>query len=318
MWMTPRRSGGRRAWRCSIVARSSRSRPRRRAGSSSRCRARPRRRRAAGRSRSCRCRPRRELPVMIVRPTPMRAKTRPMSAAMSSSSTTGSSGCLAWRTNATQLCLPRTWFDSCTAVRSENDSSTIAMMSTSDRQPRHLERMRVVELLDALVEREDAADREQDDRDDEGVDVALAPVAEGVLLVGLPLRLAAAEQQQQPGCRSRRASARPRRASTLEPGEEPGDELGDGDAEVREEGRDDRPRAARCDSSTANSPRMPSPELHSDAALDAPHHRHPRSRLDGRRDPRRTAAARASRSTAASASPTATEAQGRAAAPRRA
>ena len=70
-------------------------------------------------------------PVMIVRPTPMSANTRPISAAMSSSSTTGSSGCLAWRTKETQLCLPRTWFDSLTAVRSENDSSTIAMSSTT-------------------------------------------------------------------------------------------------------------------------------------------------------------------------------------------
>ena len=72
-----------------------------------------------------------ELPVIHVRPTPMNAKTRPMSAAMSSSSTTGSSGAFARRTNCTQLSLPRTWFDSCTAVRSENDSRTIAMLSTS-------------------------------------------------------------------------------------------------------------------------------------------------------------------------------------------
>ena len=112
---------------------------------------------------------------------------------MSSSRTTGSSGCLAWRTKATQLCLPRTWFDSLIAVRSENDSSTIAIEQHEDRQPRHLERVRVGELVDALVEREDAADREQDDRDDEGVDETLAPVAERMHLVGLALRLTSAE-----------------------------------------------------------------------------------------------------------------------------
>ena len=69
-------------------------------------------------------------PVRIVRPTPVRAKTRPMSAATSSRSTTGSSGCFACRTNWIQFCEPRTWFDSFTAVRSENDSSPIAMTST--------------------------------------------------------------------------------------------------------------------------------------------------------------------------------------------
>ena len=70
------------------------------------------------------------LPVITVRPTARNAKTRPRRAATSSSSTTGSSGAFAWRTNWTQLCLPRTRFDSLTAVRSENDSSTIAIEST--------------------------------------------------------------------------------------------------------------------------------------------------------------------------------------------
>ncbi len=68
--------------------------------------------------------------VMIVSPTPRNANTRPISAAMSSSSTTGSSGAFARRTNSTQPCLPRTWFDSRIAVRSENDSATIATSST--------------------------------------------------------------------------------------------------------------------------------------------------------------------------------------------
>jgi hypothetical protein len=68
--------------------------------------------------------------VRIVAPTPSSASVRPVSAAKSSSSTTGSSGAFAWRMNATQPCLPRTWFDSLTAVRKEMPSSTIAMTST--------------------------------------------------------------------------------------------------------------------------------------------------------------------------------------------
>lgn len=56
--------------------------------------------------------------------------------------------------------------------------------------------VRVLDLLVALVEGEHAADREEDDRDEEGVDVALAAVAEGVLRGGLALRLLAAEEEK--------------------------------------------------------------------------------------------------------------------------
>ena len=50
---------------------------------------------------------------------------------MSSSSTTGSSGAFAWRTNATHdWPFARTRLLSLIAVRSENDSSTIATTST--------------------------------------------------------------------------------------------------------------------------------------------------------------------------------------------
>ena len=50
---------------------------------------------------------------------------------MSSSSTTGNSGAFAWRTKATQDCpFVRTRLLSLTAVRSENDSSTMAMTRT--------------------------------------------------------------------------------------------------------------------------------------------------------------------------------------------
>ena len=53
--------------------------------------------------------------------------------------------------------------------------------------PTPSELVRVDDLLDALVDREQTADREQDDRDDERVDVAFPAVAERVILVGLRL-----------------------------------------------------------------------------------------------------------------------------------
>jgi hypothetical protein len=103
--------------------------------------------------------------------------------------------------------------------------------------------VRLAQLLDALVEREDAADAEQDDRDDEGVDVALAAVAEGVLGVGGLAGLLAAEQQQQLVARVGQgvhALGQHRRR----PGEEPGDELRHRDPEVGAERREDRLVAA--------------------------------------------------------------------------
>ncbi len=114
-----------------------------------------------------------------------------------------------------------------------------------DRDPDVLELVRVGELVDALVDREQAADREQDDRDDERVDVALAAVAERVLLVGCAPRPATAEQQQQlvarVGDRVDRLGEHRGRAR-----DEPRDELRQRDAHVREERRDDRLVAARC------------------------------------------------------------------------
>ena len=66
----------------------------------------------------------------------------------------------------------------------------------ADRPVPVLERVRVLDLLVALVDGEHAADREEDDGDEEGVDVALAAVAEGVLRGRLALGLLAAEQQE--------------------------------------------------------------------------------------------------------------------------
>ena len=59
-----------------------------------------------------------------------------------------------------------------------------------------LDLVRVAQLRDALVEREQAAHREQHEGDDERPEVALAPVAERVLGVGLAPGPPAAEQQQ--------------------------------------------------------------------------------------------------------------------------
>lgn len=54
----------------------------------------------------------------------------------------------------------------------------------------------VLDLLVALVDGEHAADGEEDDGDEEGVDVALAAVAEGVLGGGFALGLLAADEEE--------------------------------------------------------------------------------------------------------------------------
>jgi hypothetical protein len=69
-------------------------------------------------------------PVIVATVTPAKANTRPVSAAMSSSRIAGSSGALARRMKAVQLCRPRELFDSRTAVRSEKLSRPIAMTRT--------------------------------------------------------------------------------------------------------------------------------------------------------------------------------------------
>lgn len=59
-----------------------------------------------------------------------------------------------------------------------------------------LQFVRVLDLLVALVEGEHAADGEEHDGDEEGVDVALAAEAEGVLRGGFALGALAAQEQQ--------------------------------------------------------------------------------------------------------------------------
>ncbi len=59
-------------------------------------------------------------------PTPSRARTSPIRAPKSSSSTTGSSGDFDWRMKLHQLSLPLSGRDSAIAVRKEKPSSPIA------------------------------------------------------------------------------------------------------------------------------------------------------------------------------------------------
>jgi hypothetical protein len=65
-------------------------------------------------------------PVTAASPTPARAKSRPISAAVSSSSTTASSGFLVVRMNDHQLWSPRSGSASRTAVRRDSPSRTRA------------------------------------------------------------------------------------------------------------------------------------------------------------------------------------------------
>lgn len=108
-----------------------------------------------------------------------------------------------------------------------------------DRPVPGLDLVRVLDLLVALVDREHAADREEDDGDEERVDVALAPVAEGVLRSGFALRLLAAEQQESLVARvgERVDALREHRRRTTE---EERYEFGHGDREVGDECRHDR------------------------------------------------------------------------------
>ena len=75
-------------------------------------------------------------------------------------------------------------------------SSTIATPSTTNATDRRLELVRVDELLDALVQREHRAEREQHERDDERPEVALGAEAERVLRGGRLAAALAAEEQQ--------------------------------------------------------------------------------------------------------------------------
>ncbi len=124
-------------------------------------------------------------------------------------------------------------------------SNTIDPSSTPIAQPALSISCGLGELLDALEDREHAAEAEQHERDDERVEVADGAVAERMLRVGRPVGRASSEQQQalvagvgEGVDRLREHGARVRHDER--------DELHHCDTEVREERGDDRaPRLVR-------------------------------------------------------------------------
>ena len=112
-----------------------------------------------------------------------------------------------------------------------------------DPPPAALDRLRVLELVERLVEGEQTTDGEQHDRDHERPEVALPAVPEGVQRRGLLARATPTKQQQRLVARvgDRVDRLRQHRAG---PGQQVRDELRDRDAEVRGQRRDDRPGSA--------------------------------------------------------------------------
>ena len=153
-------------------------------------------------------------PVSSASPTPASANTRPMRAATSSSSTTGSSGFFACRMKPTQLSPPLSVARLAHRGAQREALEPDGDHQHDDRDQRRVEVVRVADLLDALVEREQPAGGEQHQRDEEAVDVAVAAVAEGCSRRRLPPRRARRRAAAAPGCPSRPPSARPRPAST--------------------------------------------------------------------------------------------------------
>ena len=104
---------------------------------------------------------------------------------------------------------------SCSAVRNENASSTIATEQHADRpRRRSSSSCGWQQLLDALEDREHAAHAEQHERDDERPEVAQRAVAERMHARRPGAATACRRASAAPGCRCRRASGSPRRAST--------------------------------------------------------------------------------------------------------
>ncbi len=64
-----------------------------------------------------------------------------------------------------------------------------------DRNPDHRQRLRMLQLVNPLVDREQAAHRKQQDRDDKAPEVAELAIAERMLRIGTALRLCEPEIQ---------------------------------------------------------------------------------------------------------------------------
>ena len=101
--------------------------------------------------------------------------------------------------NWTQLCLPRSGLDSRDGGPEGEGLGDDGADQHGQRNPPEVafNAVRVLDLAPGLVEGEQAADGEQHDRDDEGVDVAFPAVAEGVFRARLLLGPLAADQQEQ-------------------------------------------------------------------------------------------------------------------------
>ncbi|GAA2928524.1 hypothetical protein GCM10020221_25540 [Streptomyces thioluteus] len=177
-------------------------------------------------------------PVAMVRVTPSSARTRPTSAPKVLQQDHGELGRLG-RADELAPRLPAPQLVRLLDRRAEGEALR------DDGEDEHADRpvpvvqlVRLADLLVALVEREDAADGEQDDGDEEAVDVALATVAEGVLLARRPPGLLPAEQQQRlvagVGDRVHALGEHRRR-----PAESEGDELRHGDGQVGPQRGDD-------------------------------------------------------------------------------
>ena len=179
-------------------------------------------------------------PVISAMASPTRAKTRPISAPTSSSSTTGSSGAFDVRMNCHQLVpggahVVGLLHRGAQRERLEHDGDD----EDDEGDAGVLDLVRVAQLLDAFVQREQPTHAEQHEGDDEGPEVALGPVAERV------------GRGRRGACRACDPSISrawlPVSASecaglgqqTGRPGDQEPDELGDGDAEVGEERGDD-------------------------------------------------------------------------------
>ena len=155
----------------------------------------------------------RALPVSAASPTPTSAKTSPISAAKSSSSTTTSSGVFECRMKPNQLSAPLTLADSMIAVRNEKHSSTIATTSTTTATAGESSWCGCSTFSTPSYSANSPPSGEQGQGDQERVHVAVASETERVLASSRPGATGGRRSAAAPGCRNRPPSAPPRPAS---------------------------------------------------------------------------------------------------------